>query len=102
VSLQLALDRGRREGRELEVAPGIETFHGFQQADEGNLFQIIELLAAIRESSRKVCGETLMGLDQLVPELPLAGSSILDEFRSLHLSRVGAHAVTPTRAGACS
>ena len=92
VPLQLAFDRGRRERRELEVATGIETLDRLQQTDERNLLQIVELFAAIRETAREMRRETLVGLDQFVPELPLAGTSILDELRSLHLSRVGGHA----------
>ncbi len=92
VPLQLTFDRRRRERRELEIATGIEPLHGLQQSDERDLLQIVQLFAAIREAARQVGGEALMRLDELIPELPLAGTSILDELRSLHLSRVGAHA----------
>ena len=92
VALQLAFDRRGRERGELEIATGIETFDGFEQPDEGHLFQIIELFATIREAARDMCGKALVGLDELVSELPLARPSIFDELRSLQLSRFGAHA----------
>jgi len=92
VPLQLTFDRRRGERGELEIAPGIETLDRLQQPDERHLLQIVELFTAIREAARDMCGEALVSLDEFVSELPLAGSPILDELCSLHLSRVGAHA----------
>jgi hypothetical protein len=92
VPLQLTFDRRRRERGELEIATGIETLNCLQQPDECHLLQIVELFTAIREAARDMCGEALVSLDEFVSELPLAGSPVLDELCSLHLSRVGAHA----------
>ena len=92
VPLQLTFDRRRRERGEFEIAPGIETFDRFEQADERHLFQIVELFAAIREATRDMGGKPLVGLDEFVSELPLARSPIFDELRSLHFSRIGVHA----------
>ena len=103
VSLELAFDRRRRERRKLEIAPRVEPFDRFEQADERDLPQVVELLTAIRETTREVGGEPLVSFDQFVPELPLARSPIFDELRSLQFPRIGIHArEPPTRAGVSS
>jgi len=92
VALELPFDRRGREGRELEIAARIEAFDCFQQSDERNLFQIVELLTTIREPARQVCRKTLMGLDQFVPKAARAGLPVLDKLRSLYIPRFGVHA----------
>jgi hypothetical protein len=99
MSLELTFDRRGGKRRELEVATGVETLDRLQQADERDLPQIIELFTAVRESTREVRGQPLMGLDQFVPELPLARPPVLDELRSLHLTRIGVHARDARLAG---
>ena len=92
VSLELTLDRCRREGRELDVSAGIEALDRLQQTDECNLNQIVERLSPVCESTRNVYREALVRLDELVANAPFTRSLILDELGSLCTSRVDTHA----------
>ena len=85
VTLELAGDRRRRERRELQPTIGLEPFDRLEQADESDLAEIVERLAAVREATRQELGEPDVLLDELVPQLAVAGAAVFLEA----LPRVG-------------
>ena len=82
VALQLTLDGHRRVGRELEVAVGIEALDGLEHAEVRDLQEVVERLTAVRVTAREMRRQRLVRLDQLVAQLPVAGSLVLDELRT--------------------
>src|SRR5262249_9737342 len=69
VALQLAEDGRCRERRELEAPFGLEALDGLQEADEGDLAQVVERLPAIRETSREELAQPYVYLDEAVAQL---------------------------------
>src|SRR5436190_8971636 len=66
MALQLAGDRYRREGRELDPTVRIESIDRIQQAEVGDLDEIVEGFSASREPSGEVTGERQEALDELL------------------------------------
>src|SRR5688500_11535696 len=79
VPLQLPDDRGRGERRELQAAFGIEPLDRLQQAEQGDLYEVLVRLPAVGEAPGEELRERDMVLDQLVPQAPVAGAPVLAE-----------------------
>ena len=81
VALQLSGDRRRRERREAQTAVRIEPLDRLEQADERDLAEVVERLAAVREPSGEELREAHVLLDELVAQRPFTGPAVLDELR---------------------
>ena len=68
VALDLADDRRRRIGRELDAAFEIEAVDRLEQADRADLHEIVERLAAVRELHREIAHEIEVRDDELVAQ----------------------------------
>jgi hypothetical protein len=64
--LDLTDDRGGRVGRELHATLRVEPIDGFDQADGGDLHQVVQRLATVAETPCKVLDERQMHLDELL------------------------------------
>ena len=75
MALELALDRGGGEGRELEPPPGVETLDGLEEPHRRDLHEVVDRLAAVRVPPGEVGRERAVRLDELVarPSVPLSG-----------------------------
>ena len=65
VALQLAEDRRRGEGGEGDAALGVEAVDGVEQAQVGDLEQVVEGLAGAAVAQRQALGEGHVAADQL-------------------------------------
>src|SRR5581483_4839514 len=79
VSLQLADDRRRGEGRELEAPARIEALDGLEQAEEGDLDEVLDGLAPVLEPAGQVLRQADLGADDLVAQDLVAGLGVLLE-----------------------
>ena len=79
MALQLAEDRGGGKRRELEAPARIEALDGLEQADEGDLDEVVALLTAIREAAGEEVRERGVLLDELVPQATVARPSVARE-----------------------
>ena len=86
VALDLADDRRRRVGRELDAALEIETVDRLEQPDGSDLHEVVERLPAIGKSHREKAHEIEMNDDELVAQSFVLG------FRRLVGLRVTARA----------
>ena len=68
VPLELADDRRRRVGRELDLAVEVEALDRLQQPDRSNLHQILERLASVPETAREKLDETDVLVDESFSE----------------------------------
>ena len=68
VPLDLADDRGRGVGGELQAAPGLEAVQGVDEADAADLDQIAERLAAAVEAARDVLDDRQVAAHELVAQ----------------------------------
>jgi hypothetical protein len=66
VTLELAHDRDRGEGRELDVAIGIEPIDRVQQPQARHLGEVVDRLPSSGEAPREVLGERKEHLDEPV------------------------------------
>src|SRR5204863_2460036 len=82
VTLQLPVDGRRREGGELETPLEIEPFDGLEHADERDLHEVVERLAAVRVTAGEVGRERPVGLDELVTGAPIVGFAVLRELHA--------------------
>ena len=64
VALELAEDRGDGEGGEREAAAGVEAVDGLQQADRGDLVEVVAFGAAGRVAAGEVAGERQEAVDE--------------------------------------
>src|SRR4029079_2227868 len=79
VALELADDRRHREGRELSTAFGLETVAGVHDADECDLLELVERLAAEGEAAGQGPSQADMGLEQLIAQARVARGRVFDE-----------------------
>ena len=77
--LELAVDRRRRERRELQAPIGIEPLDRLEHPHERDLDQIVERLTPIRVATGQVRRERPVRLDQLVARPPVPSSAVLLE-----------------------
>lgn len=77
VALDLAHDRGSRVGRELHPAVRVETVDRLDQADGGDLGEVVQRLAAVAEAAREVLDERQVHADQLVAQLRVLRAAVL-------------------------
>ncbi len=94
VALQLAEDRRRGEGGEGDAALGIEAVDGVEQAQVGDLEQVVEGLARAAVAQRQALGESHVAANQLfahggivvagkaVPELAFPGQLLVGPWRA--------------------
>src|SRR5262245_55082265 len=75
-ALELADDRERCERRERDAPFGIVAIDRVQQADGGDLREILEWLPAANETPGQIFGERLEPRDQLGPRLRLLVESV--------------------------
>ena len=73
VSFDLADDRRRRIGRELDAAFQIEAIDGLEQSDRADLHQVVERLAAIRKPHREKSNQVEVHDDELVAQSLVLG-----------------------------
>src|SRR5207245_11616678 len=101
VTLELALDRGRREAREREAALRIEAFHRFEQTDQRHLQQVVVALSASPETTRDGFRESDVHLDQAVAKVAIVGAAVLREELGPLSSLVGGAGHLSAGASAC-
>jgi hypothetical protein len=87
VPLDLADDCRRRIGRELDAAAEVEAVHRLDQADRGDLDEVVVWLAPVAEAPCQVLDEGQVGLDEriagsLARRVAFLGSLQLDEQRA--------------------
>ena len=64
-----------------EPAVGLEALDRLEQADERDLAEVVERLAAVREAADEELGEAHVFLDELVPQVAIARAAVFDELR---------------------
>ena len=72
MALDLAHDRGRGVGRELEAAVGVESVDRLDEADGADLHEVLERLAAVLELGREEAHEVEVVHDQLLARVLVA------------------------------
>src|SRR4051812_27573006 len=72
MTLDLADDRRRRVGGELDAAPEVKTVDRLDQADGRDLNEVVKRLAPVAETSGEVLDERQVQLHQLIAELASA------------------------------
>ena len=79
VALDLAHDRGRGIGGELEPSAGIEAVDRLDEADRAHLDEVVERLSPVLELGCEEAHEVEMAHDELVPHLGIARLLVLAE-----------------------
>jgi hypothetical protein len=79
VALQLADDRRGGVGRELEAPVRVEPVDRLQQAQGGDLDQVVERLAAVGEPPGQILGQPHVGGDEVVAQGAVARLGVLVE-----------------------
>src|SRR5829696_1965731 len=79
VAAQFAHDRRHGEGREDDAVVGVEALDGLQHAEHGDLHQVVERLALVREALGAVHGQPAVLLDERVAHVTVAGRPELVE-----------------------
>src|SRR5207249_604726 len=79
MALQLADDRWRGVGGELESPLRVEAVDGFQEPDRRHLDEVVEGLAPVGEAPGEVLGQPEMGGDELVPQAGVSRAVVLVE-----------------------
>ena len=69
----LAHDRGHREGEEVSVAVGIEPFQRTEQADGGDLLEVVHRLAPSRVTARDAPGHRQVDHHQTIAQARATG-----------------------------
>jgi hypothetical protein len=67
VALDLAGDRGNGEGGEADVALEVEALDRLDEAQRGNLLEVVERLALVGVAACQRAGERQRALDELQP-----------------------------------
>ena len=85
VPLQLAENRRRRVGGEPQAAVGIEAVDGLDEAEHGDLDQVVGRLAAVGEAVGQAVGQAAVRLDKLLGECRIAAVEVLAvKFAEIH------------------
>ena len=79
VALELAEDRRDGERRERGLARGVEAVDRLQQAERGDLDQVVELLAAALVAARELARQRQEALDELLARGRIALAVVADE-----------------------
>jgi hypothetical protein len=77
VPLDLADDRRGRVRRELDAAVRVEAVDRLDQADGGDLGQVVQRLTAVAEAAREMLDERQVHADQLVAQLRVLRTAVL-------------------------